>query len=97
MKHTDVLGREIRIRDLVLRLSKFTTGVTPCIVTSLCKHMIKVNDGVKCDPNRVVVITDQILTNGVDNWTNILETRYLDYIRRGEDKLNKYERKHNEH
>lgn len=97
MKHTDILGREIKIRDIVIRVSKFTTGVTPFIVTSLTKKMIKVNDGIKCDPNRVVVITEQIMSNGIDNWTNILETKYLDYIRRGEEKLNNFERKQNEY
>jgi hypothetical protein len=87
MQHNDVLGKMIKIRDIVFRLSKDRVCVEPCIVTSLTRYKVILNDGLQCDPNRVVVVTEQIQHNGKDLWTNQLEFKYRENIIKGIAKL----------
>jgi hypothetical protein len=88
MKHKDVLGNTIEMRDIVFRLSKERLCVEPCIVTAFTDYKVILNDGLQCDPNRMVVITEQIQDNGRDLWTNQLEFKYREYIKKGNRRNN---------
>lgn len=85
--HKDVLGNEIEMKDIVFRLSKERLCVEPCIVSGFTDYKVLLNDGLQCDPNRVVVVTEQIQNNGIDLWTNILEFKFRDHIIKGFKRL----------
>lgn len=74
--HKDVLGREFQKHDLVMRLSKFSIGVIPCLVTKITKHRIILNGTIICKPERLVIVSDQISVNGVDRWSSSLMAKY---------------------
>ena len=85
--HKDVLGNLIEMKDIVFRLSKYRICVEPCIVTGFTSHKVLLNDGLQCDPNRIVVVTEQIQNNEIDIWTNMLEYKYREYIIEGYKRL----------
>ncbi|CAM0016819.1 hypothetical protein VPHK571_0353 [Vibrio phage K571] len=85
--HKDVLQNTIEMKDIVFRLSKERLCVEPCIVVGFTEHKVLLNDGLQCDPNRVVVITEQIQNNGVDLWSTVLEFKYREYIIKGFKRL----------
>jgi hypothetical protein len=85
--HKDVLGNVIQMKDIVFRLSKERKCVEPCIVSGFTQFKVLLNDGLQCDPNRVVVITEQIQNNGIDLWSNVLEVKYREYIIKGTKRL----------
>ncbi|AUR86024.1 hypothetical protein NVP1081O_289 [Vibrio phage 1.081.O._10N.286.52.C2] len=87
--HKDVLGNVIEMKDIVFRLSKERLCVEPCIVTGFTQYKVLLNDGLQCDPNRIVVVTEQIQHNKVDNWSNILEFKYRLNIIQGNIRLRK--------
>ncbi len=86
--HKDVLQNTIEIKDIVFRLSKERLCVEPCIVVGFTEFKVLLNDGLQCDPNRVVVVTEQIQNNGIDLWSNVLEFKYRENIIKGIKRLN---------
>ncbi|URQ03491.1 hypothetical protein PVA23_114 [Vibrio phage PVA23] len=75
------------MKDIVFRLSKERLCVEPCIVTGFTQYKVLLNDGLQCDPNRVVVVTEQIQNNGIDLWSNTLEFKYREHIIKGYKRL----------